>query len=225
MTQLLRIAMLYSLLTAACVPPAATPHDLRSMQVTPAEEAAAAALVVDPTPGRIVAHITYHGGIAQEGVDGVGPIFAKANEDKIDGIVFELNTDGGYVDAGWRMSKMIEDSDVPVICIIDGSGISMGMFILQSCPLRLMTKRSVLMTHNPQIEGDAGEEALAGQPVYARAFAEHVCSRTKNPDACKAKMATGRDWWMDHEEAVEQGFVDGVIPSANDFVSALRSAP
>lgn len=143
-------------------------------------------------------------------------------------IVLELNTPGGSVDAGFLISKAIEDSPVPVVCVVDGEADSMGFYILQACHHRLMTKRSVLMAHfsyYPTASGpltiprlkDLMDSLLAGN----KAATEHECKHLKMPlEQCRAKIAGS--WWMDWREAFEVGAVEEGVDSVSVVVNRLR---
>lgn len=143
--------------------------------------------------------------------------------------VFEIDTPGGSVNAGFEIARAIELSPVPVVCVVDGSASSMGFYILQSCATRLMTRRSYLMTHEPSVGGE-----MAGGPrewqnmtdhlrVSRDAFAEHCAARlTISLESYHRRTDGGRDWFMGHEEARQIGAVDGVVPSLRVALSSLK---
>jgi ATP-dependent protease ClpP protease subunit len=145
-------------------------------------------------------------------------------------IIIEINTPGGSVDAGFRLSKVIEDSPVPVVCVVDGEAASMGMYILQSCHKRLMTKRSSLMIHEAAI----GAEEFYGHEVkwrsiadrlsaLNRAIVEHISKRMNVPPSkMLAKISGGYQWWMNHKEALATKAVDSVVVDVKSVTKSYR---
>lgn len=142
-------------------------------------------------------------------------------------IVVELDTPGGSVGAGIAMAKAIERSPVPVVCVVDGMAASMGLYILQSCDVRVMTKRSLLMGHEPSAR-------MAGQPQalqdlaelllrLSRAMAYHITARTNiSPDDYLSKIAGGRELWFNFDDAVALKFVDYATDSTQDVLAGAR---
>jgi ATP-dependent protease ClpP protease subunit len=148
---------------------------------------------------------------------------------KPDAIVFEINTGGGSTVAGFELAKAIESSSTPITCVVDGEAASMGFYILQSCPVRAMTRRSSLMAHEVSftIHG-------RGQPNFWRsiadwikahndAFAEHCAHRLKITLAeYHARTDGGKMWWLNWEEALKVGAVDVVVDSVVEVEKALK---
>lgn len=159
-------------------------------------------------------------------VDGrsVRPLIDElANVDSsVKGFILEINSGGGSVDDGFLLSKAIENSTVPVHCVVDGDGMSMAFYILQSCTIRMMTKRSVLMIHQPSVGGTSGGNVnqLLELGEYLdnlyNAMVEHCTRRTLlTPAQLKAKIDK-RAWWMGHEEALKLRVVDFVVTTTDD---------
>lgn len=131
-------------------------------------------------------------------------------------VIVEINTPGGSVGAGMKMSKAIERSGATVICVVDGMAASMGLYILQSCDVRLMTSRSLLMGHEPAT-------SVRGQPDDIEATKEllvklnhaltfHIVRRmTLTVAEYEARVAHRHEWWMTCDEALAVGAVDGVV--------------
>src|SRR3954466_93310 len=93
--------------------------------------------------------IHFTGEVTQESVAAATKALGAAVPDGAHYVLFEINSPGGDVDAGFALAKTIEDSPAPVVCVFDGEGMSMAFYILQSCALRLMTPRSLLLIHKP----------------------------------------------------------------------------
>jgi ATP-dependent Clp protease protease subunit len=174
-----------------------------------------------PPPATLAA-IRFSGAITSSSV---APIIAAlqsldqmAPEKRPSAIVFEINSPGGEVDAGFDLTKAIERSPVPVLCIVDGEADSMAFYVLQSCTARFMTPRSSLMFHGVTMVGPMRQtsmETTAKQiEVYNSAMIGQVAARMKiSKDALWAHLKQG-DWWMDADEALEVGAVDAIIPVA-----------
>lgn len=158
--------------------------------------------------------------------------FVKAQAEEPDIIVVELNTTGGDVDEGFQIAKAIEDSAVPVICIVDYEALSMGFYILQSCPRRLMTTRSRLMVHDPglmlpaQRLTPADAKAYLAQLESLRVGMNHHWSKHLKMDlkTFERKMRAKGDWYMTAAQAKELGAVDDTIDSSKTFVEGLKRA-
>jgi ATP-dependent protease ClpP protease subunit len=163
--------------------------------------------------------ITFETRVTEESVAEVTALLKAAVEAKADSIVLELNTPGGEVDAGFLLTKTIEKSTVPIVCVVDGEADSMGFYILQGCHVRLMTKRSILMQHLIYFGAVPGSLTMPRAKEYTdrlrvenAAAMEHNCRWIKlSKEVCRAKI--NESWWMSWEEAVKVGAVDGVVDS------------
>jgi ATP-dependent protease ClpP protease subunit len=143
-----------------------------------------------------------------------------AVEASADLVMVELNTPGGSMDDGHEISRAIEAAPFKVVCVVDGTSASMGMYVLQSCDHRVMTKRSMLMIHQVSLMVSPGmrltdlrvENSAATIRVATRAYVEWVTHRmnAKVPEVM-TRIQGGREWWLDWEEAQQRGAVDVVI--------------
>lgn len=141
-------------------------------------------------------------------------------------ILVELDTPGGSVGIGQIMAKAIERSPAPVVCVVDGMAASMGLYLLQSCDVRVMTSRSLIMGHEPSAKA-------AGQPddlgdlanflrMLSRSMAHHITAKTKlSVDDYLSRIAGGKEFWMGSEDAVAYGFVDFTV---GDMQEAINTA-
>lgn len=151
----------------------------------------------------------------------------QANAEGAKTIVMLLNTPGGSVLDGWRLARAMEDSPAPIVCVVDGWAASMGFYLLQSCDVRLMTKRSMLMAHEPSVRGGGGtehdyREMMVMLEKMNRALAEHAAARMNMTVADFMARIRANDWWMNWDEALAMGAVDGVADRPRDVVEALR---
>lgn len=133
-------------------------------------------------------------------------------------IIIEIISSGGETAGGFKIAKAIENSSKIVTCVVDNEASSMAFYILQSCDIRVMTRRSTLMTHEIKLfttmeylkRGrllDMADELRA----MSLAHAEHCRHRMKISMAEYMRRTTGRDWWMHWEDAVQFHAVDRVV--------------
>jgi ATP-dependent protease ClpP protease subunit len=130
-----------------------------------------------------------------------------------------IDSSGGSVSAGRGIALTIENLPVPSICTADGEAESMAFYILQSCTIRQMTKRSVLMIHNPlemvsseTLTLDDIKDLNNDLQTSAEAMLEHNIHRLKVPREYVAKKIEHTKWFFTWKEALEIGAVDEVLP-------------
>lgn len=169
--------------------------------------------------------------------DNITAVIKEINIEKavgMKGIILVINSSGGDVDAGMKLSKFLErGAGIPSFCVVDGSAESMAFYILQSCTVRLMLKRSALMVHQPI----HGQKDLRGQQDFwisiaqeiiasTNAMAEHNVHRMSiDINEYKARTAGGRQWYMNWDDAMKYGAVDGIIDSVSDLEDLLNPLP
>ena len=164
--------------------------------------------------------------VSDASADQLVALIEAADVRGLEGMVIEMNTPGGSVDAGRLIARAIETAHTPIYCIVDGDAASMGIYILQSCPQRLMTKRSMLMAHDPSLRAQGQEQDMLDAANMLKAtgdaLAEHVCSRMKMSfKECRAKF-NGKEWWFGYDEALLVGAIDRVSPLPNQVVDSLQ---
>lgn len=160
-----------------------------------------------------VAHVSIAGPIDSDLADQFEQTVAKLNHAEV--IVVEINSRGGEMEAGFRISKAIERSPVHVVCVVDGVAMSMANYILQSCDERLMTKRSVLMLHLPAVQAEGQEDdlsdAVAGLHAAGEAACQHLARRmTLTPEELLTKIEH-RSWYLNAPEALQVKAVDLIV--------------
>ena len=140
---------------------------------------------------------------------------------KFNVLVIEWNSPGGEVYSGFLLAKAIEEARIPIVCVVDGQADSMAFYILQSCPVRLMTKRSVLMMHEarfaPGVPMGPSQimELQALNFSMAEHYAAHMCL---NVDQIQSRI-NHMDWWMTWRDAAKVGAIDGTVRSVQDVVA------
>lgn len=181
-----------------------------------------------------VPRISLVGDIDEDSVAAVTAALQAVAKENPEAVVFEIDSPGGEVGAGLRLAKVLEDYPARLICVVDGDADSMAFFLLQSCPVRLMTKRSSLMMHRPFLVLNKAPSELddvdkanieARMNVLAAAMFEHYAARMGMlPENLALKIPGKKMWWMGWSEAVCSNAVDGVVGSVPGVLASLRSA-
>ena len=155
--------------------------------------------------------------------------FVESAGERRKAIILEIDSPGGLVSSGLLVSRAIEESPAVVVCIVDGSAGSMAFYILQSCDIRLMTKRGRLMTHEPALHLDEDYYSLSElrdladqQYVSDESFAAHCRARLNVTPEEYRRHVERRLWVMDWREALRVGAVDQVVPDVASVVDYLR---
>jgi ATP-dependent protease ClpP protease subunit len=142
-------------------------------------------------------------------------------------VVVEINSPGGNLFAALEIQKAIERHPKPVLCLVDGLAASAAFVTLQSCDVRAMTPRSILMAHHASFNGARGqshelENAVAALRAIDRATALFVAKRLDmKADDYEAKVSGGREWWLALDEAEKVHAIDFEV---DDVVEALTLA-
>lgn len=180
------------------------------------------------TPAKhLVARLTFSADVTEESVDAAIKFLNDAQaQDGLEAIVIEWNTDGGSVLDGFRLAKEIEKAKVPVICVVDGAAQSEGFYLLQSCTERYMTRRSLLMAHEPYfilrantpLDRTTMTRLLDQTRVTVATWTEYAGRRLKISLKEFRRHIMWSDWNMLWEEALKIGAIDGTVSSADDVV-------
>lgn len=131
-----------------------------------------------------------------------------------DPITLYINSPGGYCTSGLGIVDTIEHIESPVKGIVIGMAASMGAVILSVCDERYATRNSEIMIHQPL--GGCG-----GQATDIQIQAENILKTKKRLTQILADntfltfeemyAVCERDYYMDVEEAMDIGILDGVI--------------
>lgn len=187
---------------------------------------------LEPKTGKhYVPLIKFYTQVDEDSVNQAIDLIKAADDANVEAIIIEFNTPGGSVPDGFRLAKVIENNKIPVQCIVDGEAASMGFYLLQSCQYRAMTKRSILMAHEPSLGGIVSGQPTRWENIYnmmkalANAMAEHCSARlTVSAEEYKSRTVGGREWWLNWEEAKTVNAVDGVITSTKSFIDDYRNS-
>lgn len=142
-------------------------------------------------------------------------------------IVIEIDSPGGSVSSGMRISRVIENSTLPVTCVVDGQASSMAFFILQSCQIRVMTERSILMAHEPSVstifQGKSSDWERFGKDlgkmleILGNAMSHHMASRLNISYQEFRERIRDTEYWMDVEEAFKINAIDKSVKLIKDI--------
>lgn len=143
-------------------------------------------------------------------------------------IVVRLDTPGGLVDSMRQMVEAILASPVPVAIWVGPSGVraaSAGFFILLSGDLALMASGTNTGAAHP-VSSFGGEiddvmEAKIVNDVSAF-LRSYVTKRGRNPE--QAELAVTESHSFTAEEALEAGFIDGVVASVPALIETFDGA-
>jgi len=130
-------------------------------------------------------------------------------------IHFYINSPGGYVTAGFAIYDAMQAITSPVSTICMGMAASMGSILLSGGEKgkRYIFNHSKVMIHQPSggAQGTFSDleihlnEILKVKELGAKILAEN-CGQSIE----KVKQDFDRDYWMDANESVNYGIVDGV---------------
>lgn len=193
-------------------------------------------LVAPPShaKGSRTAVLSVTGMITDESVEATQAALADALVSGAESIVFIIDSGGGNVEAGERLARDIERTQVPVTCIVDGEAASMAFYLLQSCPTRLATLRSKLMVHEPFMVVQAivhlkdVEAMLADMRKMVDEVGRHCSSRmniTYDEYSTRVLAAEKETWWMTPAEALAVHALDRVVDSVKVALPVARAVP
>jgi len=151
----------------------------------------------------------------------VTPIVDKIEDIKKSGKVKELwiriHSYGGVIDAGEKLVDAIENAGIPTVCVADHKAMSMGFYVLQACDKRLMTKRTVLMIHEPSggARGNATQIGMIADYLAKENLALlEMAARRMDMSVAEIKLRAGSTaWFMNWQEALDHKAVDGTVDS------------
>lgn len=134
-------------------------------------------------------------------------------------IRFYINSPGGMVTAGNAILDVMNLISSPVATICMGLAASMGSLLLSAGAKgrRFVFPNGRVMIHQPSIGGMQGtaadieittEQILKTRDIIAQVLADN-CGQPKE----KVLKDLNRDYWMDAQESLDYGIVDGVSTS------------
>lgn len=125
-----------------------------------------------------------------------------------------IDSPGGSVFDGAQVISAIEASKTPVYTICTLLCASMGAMIHQYGAKRFMFDRSILMFHDASggVQGSVPQMSsrLEFIRLYVTKMSSHIAARSKQ-DLNGFLLKMQREVWVDAEDAVAQGYADGIV--------------
>lgn len=135
----------------------------------------------------------------------------EADED----IEFFINSPGGYVTAGFSIYDTMRGlkSDISTICT--GLSASMGSILLSGGTegKRYIQPHGKVMIHQPSggARGQASNiEIQAQEIIKTKELSAKILAENCDQDVDKIMKDFNRDYWMDAQESIDYGIVDGL---------------
>lgn len=127
-----------------------------------------------------------------------------------------INSPGGYVTSGFAIYDTIKALKSPVSTVCSGLAASMGSILLSvgEKGKRFIYPHARVMIHQPSggASGQASNiEIQAREIIKTREIGAKILSENCGQSFDKVMKDFDRDYWMNAEESVAYGIVDGVI--------------
>lgn len=133
-------------------------------------------------------------------------------------IKFYINSPGGVVTSGMVIYDTMQMISSPVSTICMGMAASMGSILLSGGEKgkRFIYKHGEVMIHQPSGGGrgtSADLEIMALQIKKAKDLGAKILAENCGQTVEKVMRDFDRDYWMDAQESIAYGIVDGVVES------------
>lgn len=128
-----------------------------------------------------------------------------------------INSPGGVVTSGMVIYDTMQMISSPVSTICMGMAASMGSILLSGGTKgkRFIYPHGEVMIHQPSIGGAQGTSAdleiLATQIAKTKELGAQILAKNCGQTLEKVMKDFDRDYWMNAEEAVAYGIVDGIL--------------
>ncbi|WP_298321156.1 ClpP family protease [uncultured Aquimarina sp.] len=127
-----------------------------------------------------------------------------------------INSPGGYVTSGFAMYDTIKALKSPVSTICTGLAASMGSILLSvgEKGRRFIQPHAKVMIHQPSggARGQASNiEIQATEILKTKELSAQILADNCGQEIEKVLKDFNRDYWMDAQESIEYGIVDGVL--------------
>lgn len=135
-------------------------------------------------------------------------------------ILFVINSPGGSVDSGLAIWDQVQMISSPVTTLVTGLAASMGS-VLSLCAApkrRFATPHSRILIHQPRLSGAIQGQATdldiqAKEMIKTRDLLVNIYVNATGKDAETIEKAIDRDTWMNVQEALNFGLLDGIVES------------
>ncbi|MCK0158459.1 ATP-dependent Clp protease proteolytic subunit [Cellulophaga sp. F20128] len=133
-----------------------------------------------------------------------------------DEIQFVINSPGGYVTSGFAIYDTIKSLKSPVSTVCSGLAASMGSILLSvgAKGRRFIQPHAQVMIHQPSggARGQASNiEIQAKEIIKTRELSARILADNCGQDFEKVMKDFDRDYWMNAEESMAYGIVDGIL--------------
>jgi ATP-dependent Clp protease protease subunit len=127
-----------------------------------------------------------------------------------------INSPGGYVTSGFAIYDTITSLKSPVSTICTGLAASMGSILLSigKKGRRFIQPHARVMIHQPSggAQGQAANiEIQAREIIKTREIGARILAENCGQPFEKIMKDFNRDYWMDAQESVDYGIVDGIL--------------
>lgn len=177
-----------------------------------------------------VAYIKFLTPVDDPAVDDFIAEIEDANKKGVDFVFVLFDSPGGSVYAGLRAAKAIEDSKATTVCATDVMAASMASFLMSTCQIRVMTKETQILVHEPSVNDlpvsgkqHAFKELYNQLHALTEAMIEHYAKHTHMAAAEIRKKIDDTDWWVNWEEAQQVGLVDGIVADIKSVLKGLST--
>jgi len=131
-----------------------------------------------------------------------------------DEIQLFINSPGGYVTDGFAIYDTMQSLNSPVSTICSGLAASMGSILLSGGTKgrRFIQKHAKVMIHQPSggTRGQASNiEIQAAEILKIKELSARILSENCGQSVEKILKDFNRDYWMNAEESIAYGIVDG----------------
>lgn len=157
-------------------------------------------------------------------------VIDEATDAGAEGVILDVNTPGGRLDAALQMKNAILDSRIPVIAFINREAFSAGALIALAADEIYMTPGAVIGAATPvdQEGEEASEKVVSGVRKDFKALAE---VRGRNPQVAEAMVdqavaveglvEEGKLLTLSTQEALEWGYAEGEVEDLPALLEAL----
>lgn len=140
-------------------------------------------------------------------------------------LVIRIDSEGGSVFDGFGIYDAIAAWDGPSRAIVESSAFSIASLIAMAADTVEITENGYLMIHNPwmQTEGDFAKLAKDAEQLAKlrdKMLAVYQDKTGKTAEEIQQVMQT--ETWLDANDAVAQGYVDRVLPTARKSAAAAK---
>ncbi|MDT0647495.1 ATP-dependent Clp protease proteolytic subunit [Zunongwangia sp. F260] len=131
-------------------------------------------------------------------------------------IQFFINSPGGYVTDGFAIYDTIQSLNSPVSTICTGLAASMGSILLSvgTKGRRFIQPHAKVMIHQPSggARGQASNiEIQANEILKTKELSARILAENCDQDYDRVMKDFNRDYWMDADESLDYGIVDGIL--------------